>query len=243
MICFKDTRLESFEAIQCEFYTTPSFLLLKDGITNNITLPQRKDFSFDKHYLMRYFLFDKNNLHNLQAACKKYRQIKRRRILHNEREYKKLRVIYNMAKTNNWYAEQNDYNYLMRRAFERTNIITPVNRFFSKTYRVLSDYGQNIIKPLGYLIFILLLFTLIYMSIDIVNNQDSFFSNFSPNLLVSLKQIISPFQLLLSSSSEEFKSFNTIIKPLFAVLESLISSTLIALFLISLRWNFKRNSE
>ena len=56
------------------------------------------------------------------------------------------------------------------------------------------------------------------------------------NLLLSLKQIVSPFQLFLI---EDIYPLNELCR-LAAFIESILTTTFIAFFLLGLRWNFKR---
>lgn len=151
-----------------------------------------------------------------------------------EHQYLKFRKIYNFTKSRGMYSEQNDYYYLMQKYFERTNRLSTLHRYISKLYRILSNYGQSIIKPTLWLILIWVMSAIFYLFL--IQNDYNFTKDsiISESFLLSMQQIIKPYNLLLDNS-KNIKIY------ILGFLESSLSITLITLLILALRANFKRH--
>ena len=139
-----------------------------------------------------------------------------------------------------------DYYYMKKKCFEKK---TSENKWIilaSRLYRWSSDYGQDIKKPvLG--IFILIVF-FFFLNLIFMDSRQAF--------QLSFDNIISPFFLLktgnfcraietvsLMDASQYIVQKCQKASPILyflSVVESLMSLGLIAVFLISIRWNFKK---
>jgi uncharacterized protein YjbI with pentapeptide repeats len=163
--------------------------------------------------------------------------------------YKRLRANY---EENLNYAEAGDFHIgemEMRRKDKREKIS---NRFAISLYMGISYYGESFLLPLGWLLlFLLILFPLSYMFVGITPKIgegqiqyyiDLYYKAILPNseklkdFCSSLTYSLSVFSLLRE------RPYQTINNPghILTVLESILSPTLIAFFLLALRRRFKR---
>ena len=121
---------------------------------------------------------------------------------------------------------------------------TPLSvKLFTHIYCVISDYGRSFIRPLGWLVFITVLFSMIYSVLLVYSNNVSLLPHNSPYYFqFSIEQIVKPFSIWSYKGSEVIRSYAPNQLLLFQVLssiQSIVSITLITLFLLAIRRKFK----
>ena len=106
-------------------------------------------------------------------------------------------------------------------------------------YEKSSDYGSSFVLPVVHLLWVTAFFHVGYSvcSIDYLAFgsgalAEKIFS--SDNVIFTITQVVSPF-----SMRDSLAGANTIVE-LFAIIQSIVSLSLVALFLLALRWQFKR---
>lgn len=125
----------------------------------------------------------------------------------------------------------------------RSGEVDLFTKFISWLYEVLSNYGQSISKPVVALIILFLAFGVNYsiiaspvvspelpVSLKIIQNGMQF----------SLEQIVNPLHIWKNSGSVLFDGKVTFGVKILTLFQSVLSLSLIALFILSLRWNFKK---
>ncbi len=232
---FRNIKVNILDIRDTKFYLCPAFFEC-DFTKKIITLPRRDDFDFSKltnqHYSTSNFKAEKFNREKKDFYAM-------------ENQYFRLREIYNLTKNNNMYAEQSDYFFLMQFALEKTTRWNRWERFLSCCYRKLSDYGTNTLKPFCSLFLLWgisgVVYSLIKATGKILSGErfpeclfSKIMSYLFSGLFLSLQQIIKPYSLIFT------KDYNSFFYILLGFVESTLSITLIALFLIGLRWNFKK---
>ena len=116
-------------------------------------------------------------------------------------------------------------------------------KLFSWLYDVTSTYGQSVGKPLAWLFATFMLFPLIYTSVcDVCCNFKSSFdmTKVGESFALSVQQMVNPFWIWRSTEFPDWASTNLLAIKYIATLQSLVSLAFIALFLLALRWRFKR---
>lgn len=210
-LAFQGSSFNVFEIRNNQLHTCPSFFNFKSiGSNSRILLPSYKD-----------FLFDKTKTKNGRFQ---------------ENEYHKFREVYKITQSYNLCEEQNEYYYFMMRAHEKSRPFFNITNILSKFYRISSNYGQSILRPFFGLAATLLLFGFLYFIFD-EQKISGILNNINHYLLMSLRQIVSPFQLV---NSESIGYLNRICR-VFSFFETILSSTFIGFIFLGLRWNFKRN--
>lgn len=110
---------------------------------------------------------------------------------------------------------------------------SPTERVLSHLYGFTSDYGMDVSRPIQLIFGTYLLFTFLYTILGVI---DGCTSNCLSNAFVeALKHVFVPFHALKSISE------GGTIRAAIGVIQSLITYSLFALFLISVRWRFKKD--
>lgn len=121
------SKIKTLEFIGNKFFVCPIFFKGEFGGISELVLPELKDYDFSKMPLKkgdRYW----------------------------EDQYRKFREIYNIAKMREMYLEQSSYFTLMQHCIQKTNKIPKSLRWVSYLYGAISDYGQSVSRPLGWLL-------------------------------------------------------------------------------------------
>lgn len=127
--------------------------------------------------------------------------------------------MYNITKKRDMFSEQAEYFYLMQHYFGKAKESGLFNSFISWLYRIFSNYGQSTLRPIISLISVWVVFALLY----------------EKDWLLSVQQIVKPYSILFQESKELCKW-----QLFLGTLESTAAIALIALFLIALRWRFRK---
>jgi hypothetical protein len=115
--------------------------------------------------------------------------------------------------------------------------------FASYFYDKVSSYGVNFWKPLGLLFLIVSCFGVGYAtwaSWPIAVPSPVNFSRLGSGLTFSLQQVVNPFWVWRAADSPWETQWPDIVKVV-ATIQSLITTGLFALFILALRWRFKRD--
>ncbi|NVK19054.1 MAG: hypothetical protein HWE30_10185 [Methylocystaceae bacterium] len=170
--------------------------------------------------------FDKGDAHEKVEAANAYRVLKLRMEDFRNR------------------SEQGRFNMLEQRA-KRTTDLQGWDKFLSWIYDVTSEYGTCTSQPLVALSIVsgifaalyLILFNIIFL--DLAHNQ--FFNMLVNSFNFTIEQIVHPFQVWSGRYVSVFDLEIPTAVKLLASLQSIMSFTLLALFLLALRWRFKRD--
>ena len=116
-------------------------------------------------------------------------------------------------------------------------------KLFSWLYEISSDYGRSLIRPLIAMFTTIILSTLIYAyqgSKTISFNLPVNWNRILEALIFSIQQSVSPFYVWKVNSAPDwyFNSLNCL--KITATIQSLLILSLFAIFLLALRWNFRR---
>jgi len=128
---------------------------------------------------------------------------------------------------------------LEQKYLRQSNRMSCFDKMLSLGYQMSSNYGRSILRPILLLMFTFILFTVIYSCIQS--------STISPSLSIdwdivikssrySLANIFLPFKLILQDQLNDQIGI-----VLLSIVQSLISLSFIALTLLSMRWNFRRD--
>ena len=242
-ICKLELRLDfsEIEEVRLDgtiFYLCPSLFNSELKSKNKtLVLPQRKNFRYKDYFAQTYtknrfslkqFLYFKNFKKKLKNKRGYFQSLA-------HEEYIKLVEIYHLVSSRSMHKEQADYFYLMQYCLEKVGKLGFFTNIISKFYRVCSDYGQNIGKSLISLFITTAIFTLIYckFSLSMYGSELQSCSNNQNSLIIAIQQIVKPFNLIFSNCNRYMQ--------LIGCIQSLISIALIAIFLIALRWNFRKS--
>ncbi|HSW69138.1 MAG TPA: hypothetical protein VLI69_03125 [Gammaproteobacteria bacterium] len=138
--------------------------------------------------------------------------------------------------------------YALIQKSERKSGIQPFHvRIASWLYEKITNYGQDIGMPLLWLLVITLLFSLCYAMLKspIINFSASInWAIIGNGIDTSIKQIVKPFSFYSDSGNTFFNSLTTtdrVYFKIFAISQTIFSWSLITLFLLSMRWKFKKD--
>jgi hypothetical protein len=202
-----------------KFYSCP---IIENRIVanlSNIDMPEKSSFKFD------YYPKDNPYILNEKSTPK---QFKTRVFDDWWQQAKRFRDLYKIAKNHDYYIEQSDYFSLMQYCLNQTQKRPLSLKVISGLYKIFSDYGQSVARPVFALIFAtLLLFPLIYWIIGVP---------ISGSLYLSLTNAFKPFSIL----SIDNKQIGDWLIIILGVSESIISIALLACFILALRWNFRK---
>ncbi len=125
-------------------------------------------------------------------------------------------------------CEQIAYRILKRKSW--------FERLLSLSYEKVSNYGTSIGKPLGWICACIFLFALIFLMPNVWNGcgDVSHGKCFGSPINESFKNVFKPFESFKSDHKTSWRSY-------IGALESLIIYSLFAVFLISVRWRFKKD--
>lgn len=134
--------------------------------------------------------------------------------------------------------------YALEKRSHRLGLRPGIERVFSFLYDIVSEYGQNYGRSLVWLAIVQLAFLCVYGAmagrIELLGTPDANFIAFT------LGQITKPFELLGVRANSDIAqivmtgSHSPAVWALLGFLHSAISISLFALFLLALRWRFKR---
>lgn len=128
-----------------------------------------------------------------------------------------------------------------QRALRKLPTVGRMERLASYAYDTLGRYGRSFIRPMGFLILLILLMAPIYgVIMDDVTGWCSScslsFEAFKEGLFFSFQQATAPLLFWRKAVSADY----SLVVALLGTLHSLISITLIAMAVIALRWRFRR---
>lgn len=234
------SKVKILELIDNIFFVCPIFFKGDFGGISELVLPEIKDYDFSK------------------MPSKKQDNFW-------EDQYRKFREIYNIAKMREMYIEQSYYFTLMQHCIQKISKTPKILKWVSHTYGAISDYGQSISRPLGWLAVLFILSgcffwalgtpkqNAIYLSLVQIKPYSILFEE-EPRKLISTLCEISPqhnfifdFDSMTIQTQHEPNKCNSLIEYkngwLF-IIWSIFSSTLYIILLaclgLSLRWNFRK---
>jgi uncharacterized protein YjbI with pentapeptide repeats len=129
---------------------------------------------------------------------------------------------------------------LYQESQRRTKKMNHVERFISRCYKIFSNYGQSIARPIYSLLITFIVASLVY-GIYLTPSKFKFKIDWhivDKSLYTAFLQIVKPFSI--NSLDNFFGSPNGFIRFV-ASFQSLLSIVFIALLLLAIRWKFKRD--
>ena len=132
---------------------------------------------------------------------------------------------------------------LEQKCIRKNRNVSPSIRFFSWLYEKTSNYGQSVSRPFYVGFIVILTFTLIYSILGarwsglLPSISWSLFVN---SLLFTIKQSVSPFRVWLEGSTPAWYQGDLQLLQFIATIQSLLILSIFTVFLLALRWNFKR---
>lgn len=143
--------------------------------------------------------------------------------------------------------EEGMFYALMQKSMRKSNRHSLFNKIISWLYGATTDYGQSISRPLGLLFGMVIVFSLLYMlfvtpTINFHNGID--WQIVGSSLDFSLQQIVRPFSSYSDIANPLIKNFYQMQPVKFRIVaffNSLCALILIPLFLLAVRWKFKRD--
>ncbi|MCF6323160.1 MAG: pentapeptide repeat-containing protein [Gammaproteobacteria bacterium] len=151
--------------------------------------------------------------------------------------YRTLKLA--MGKVQSRKEEANFFAY-EQESLRHQNDTPPSVKISSALYSMLSDYGRNFVRPLGWLLGITSGFMLLYsvlLKIDVKPiEQYPFVIQFT------IEQVVRPFNIWTTKGAEKISTMidgNILLFQSIATVQSLLSITIITLFLLAVRRHFK----
>lgn len=141
------------------------------------------------------------------------------------------------------HREQGMFYALEQKSLRNDPKVSRTAKFFSWLYEKTADYGQNMGKPLAWLLAVIGGFFCMYLAIACVYGSQtmSFLDLVIKTLGFSFKQALQPFYVLKQPSLEWMTDVSGIrLVKFLSIIESQLMLALFALFLLCVRWNFKR---
>ena len=132
---------------------------------------------------------------------------------------------------------------LEQRSLRNDPEVSKTSKFISLLYEKTADYGQSLNRPIIYLVVVVLGFFGVYfvVALNYADSKVSICDLAIKTLGFSFKQAFQPFYILRQPSLEWISGlFGIRLVKIAATLESLLILGLFALFLLGLRWHFKR---
>lgn len=244
-----------------KFYICPSFFYT-DFVDNNKNFYFGKRNDYDLERICSFSLFSKLCTYksfglctvfhlkklflHIKSSIDQYKDERSQSNLLQGKQYAKFREIYNITKKRGMYDEQGDFFYLMHKSLEKSKRNNLSNRLSSKIYRKISDYGLNIAKPAIALLCLCFLCALLYSAPNIQQPivTISNLHKLERSLKFSMEQIVKPYSFLFLEKNEAISNVKSdemkILFYLILFFESTLAIPCIAMFIISLRWNFRR---
>ena len=157
----------------------------------------------------------------------------------------RYRVLRNSMSKIKAHREEGMFFALEQSSLRNTNQISKIDSIFSNLYKVASNYSENSIRPVVILLSLFLLFSFLYALI--VSPVISYEATINWTLIrksfeFSFSQIAQPFSIFnpkVTATTNNFIGVSYWVKPL-AAIQSLLSISCIALFILSIRWKFKK---
>ena len=157
---------------------------------------------------------------------------------HSARAYRTLKLA---TEKNRAHDDQARFYALEQQAIRNQNDTPQWVKIFSWLYEITSNYGQNALRPLIalFLTFLLFFVTYVALSCDFNNENVPFGQLFG----FTVEQSVRPFAVWIHSNLPQIKGLfggSPTKIQLIATLQSLLSIIFIALFILAVRWRFKR---
>lgn len=211
--------------INCEF---------NSSTFKNRIFTGKTDFSSSVFYKAPLFHGCKFHQHTIFPEQKKFKDTSSMEAAHAYRTiYLEMINLKSRDYINMFYA-------LMQKSERNSGMQKCSIRIASWLYEKTTNYGQNISKPIFLLTILTILFGVIYALL--ASPYYDLSSSIDWNIIwngfdTSIKQIVKPF----SYYAEIFSEKSPIIFKISAMAQSILSLSLITLFLLSLRWKFKKD--
>ncbi|HCO92084.1 MAG TPA: hypothetical protein DIT40_14030, partial [Alphaproteobacteria bacterium] len=159
-----------------------------------------------------------------------------------ERAYRTLKLAMEELRARN---EEARFFALEMECHRQQEDVPRLERAFASLYKLTSNYGRSINRPVVCLVVSLVVFVAIYWIIGCLTNPslDQEQGQFPYDLAVlTLEQLVKPFSVWTRSSSSAqlpLVENNPLLLPILASLQSLFNLSLLAVFLLALRRRFK----
>lgn len=152
------------------------------------------------------------------------------------RAYRTLRLAMEEQRAT---REQNIFFALEQISYRNSSASRFDEKFMSILYQALANYGLSISRPLGWFIGILLVSSEIYRRY-LGFDKETWYTGYVHGLGFGIQQYVKPFSVWMANNTlHNWESLNPIV-TIIASVQSLMGITLIALFLLTLRWKFRR---
>ncbi|WP_220387594.1 hypothetical protein, partial [Legionella sainthelensi] len=177
------------------------------------------------------FCIEHRNIYDINTLYKslthKYIESLQDHMLNESDRYQNLRS--HSMKSNNYEAETRFYT-LKNRCFEKSGKLDSFSYLLSRMYDNFSMYGTSPFVTLIWILFFLIIFSIPYISepITVEGQKLNFF-------LTGLSTMTRPFYLLLYT-----KAFSNPWLQIINFIQSVVAVPLWTLFVISIRWSFRR---
>lgn len=132
-----------------------------------------------------------------------------------------------MAAEKDLHEEETEFYIIMRRCYEKTGKLDALNYVISRIYDITSKYGTSSRYPLVWLLFFLLIPSIVYFGDNLKESP----------FLIGLSSLTKPFYYALYSD----EPLNIYSKAV-SLIQSVVAIPLWSVFIISLRWNFRKKS-
>lgn len=157
----------------------------------------------------------------------------------------RYRVLRNSMSKIKAHREEGMFFALEQISLQNTNKISKTDALLSSAYKLVSNYSENAIRPLIILLSLYIFFSIIYALI--ISPVINFEANIDWSLIresfeFSFSQITQPFTIFnpkITATTNQFINGSCWLKP-FAAIQSFLSISCIALFILSIRWKFKK---
>lgn len=215
-----NTKISTLKIVDNKFFVCPIFSKSKFNDITNLTLPSLDDYCLEE----------------IPKKCGENDNIWRD-------QYEKFREIYNVTKKQEKYLEQSDYFTLMQICFRKITKRSKLLRTISYLYHELSDYGQSITRPLGWLLVLLIFSFTIFITLGLSYEHSAY---------LMLNQI-RPYTLMYPDTYGDFLKCpesihcKTLIDYprgwllfLWSILSSICYIFILACIGLALRWNFRK---
>lgn len=159
-----------------------------------------------------------------------------------ERAYRTLKLAMENLRARN---EEADFFALEMECRRQRGDVPWFERVAAGGYKLVSDYGRSISRPVGCLAVSLVVFALVYWNTgwltnpSLVQEPGQFLFDLA---VLTLEQLVKPFSVWTRSSSSAqlpLVDSNPLLLPILASLQSLFNLSLLAIFLLALRRRFK----
>ena len=153
--------------------------------------------------------------------------------------YRTLALAMSNIKARN---EEGMFYSLYQESLKNSKKIKSVDLFVSTCYKIFSNYGQSIARPIGFLFLTFLTSWIIYcirLSPIVSLNKKIDWGIAAKSLHIAFLQIVKPFSIM--SVLKQYSLQSDGIVTLVSNIQSLLSLIFIALLVLAIRWKFKRD--